>query len=116
MHYMLLLYGDDSLREMTPEQRQQMYGAYMAYRDALKASGALVHSGPLQPGGTAVTLRGDRGEVQVLDVPFAETKEQLAGYFLIDVADQDAALEWARRCPALQGGIVEVRPMLPITA
>ena len=115
MRYMLILYGNEKLREnVDPEAMKEMFGAYMAYTQALTASGALVLSGPLQPSASATTVRGDRQTVEVLDGPFAETKEQLAGFFVIDVPNLDGALEWARRCPALQGGIVEVRPMMQI--
>jgi hypothetical protein len=115
MQYMLLLYADERLRAPTdPESMKAMYGAYMAYTQALVTGGALVQSGPLQPSAAVTTVRGDRQSVEVLDGPFAETKEQLAGFFLIEVADLDAALKWAKRCPALQGGIVEVRPLMHI--
>lgn len=115
MQYMLLLYADESLRApVDPESMKAMYGAYMAYTQALTAAGALIQSGPLQPSASATTVRGDRHSVEVLDGPFAETKEQIAGFFLIEASDLDAALVWAKRCPALQGGIVEVRPMMQI--
>lgn len=117
MQYMLLLYADERLRSPTdPESMKAMYGAYMAYTQALTKAGALIQSGPLQPSATVTTVRGDRQSVEVLDGPFAETKEQLAGFFLIDVPDLDAAVDWAKRCPALQGGIVELRPMMQIRA
>ena len=117
MQYMLLLYADESLRApKDPESMKAMYGAYMAYTQALTTAGALIQSGPLQPSAAATTVRGDRQSIEVLDGPFAETKEQLAGFFLIDVANLDAALDWAKRNPALQGGIVEVRPMMQIRA
>jgi hypothetical protein len=115
MRYMLLLYADEKLRKPLPQKEMEaMYGAYAAYTQALAASGALVESGPLQPSATATTVRGDRPTIDVVDGPFAETKEQLAGFFLIDVSNLDAALDWAKRCPALQGGLVEVRPMMQI--
>jgi len=115
MRYMLLLYGDEKLRKpLPPKEMEAMYGAYFAYKQALVASGAFVESGPLQPSATATTVRGDRDPIEVLDGPFAETKEQLAGFFLIDVANLDAALDWAKRCPAVQGGLVEVRPVMQI--
>jgi len=94
---------------MTPEQQKQGTGAYMAYSEALKSAGALVGSNRLRPSATATTGRTANGKTQVLDGPFADSKEQLAGYFLIDVPDLDAAMSWASRCPAVQHGIVEVR-------
>jgi hypothetical protein len=83
----------------------------MAYSEALKQAGALKGSGRLQPTSTATTVRTVDGKQQVLDGPYADTKEQLGGYFLIDVNDLDAALSWAARCPGSQHGIVEVRPI-----
>jgi hypothetical protein len=96
---------------MTKEQQEQGYAAYMAYSEALKQAGALKGSGRLQPTSTATTVRTVDGKQQVLDGPYADTKEQLGGYFLIDVNDLDAALSWAARCPGSQHGVVEVRPM-----
>ena len=110
MQYLLALYVDESTWErMTPEQQQQGAAAYMAYTEALKSAGALVGSNRLRPATTATTLRTTQGKTQVLDGPYAESKEQLAGYYLIDVKDLDAAIGWAGRCPAAQHGIVEVR-------
>ena len=110
MQYLLALYVDESgWGKMTPEQQQQGTASYMAYSEALKAAGALVGSNRLQPSATATTIRTTGGKTQVLDGPIAESKEQLAGYFLINVADLDAAMKWAGRCPAAQHGIVEVR-------
>jgi hypothetical protein len=110
MQYLLALYLDESgWGRMTPEQQQQGTAAYMAYTEALKSAGALVGSNRLQPSPTATTLRTNNGKTQVLDGPFAESKEQLAGYYLIDVPNLDAAMQWAGRCPAAQHGIVEVR-------
>ena len=110
MQYLLALYLDESgWGKMTPEQQQQGTASYMAYSEALKTAGALVNSNRLRPSATATTVRTTNGKTQVLDGPFAESKEQLAGYFLIDVPDLDAAMAWAGRCPAAQHGIVEVR-------
>lgn len=110
MQYLLALYVDESgWGQMTPEQQQQGTAAYMAYTEALKSAGALINSNRLRPSATATTLRTTNGKAQVLDGPFAESKEQLAGYYLIDVPDLDAAMQWAGRCPAAQHGIVEVR-------
>lgn len=112
MQYLLALYSDESAwPKMTEEQRKRGYAAYMAYSEALKQAGALKGSNRLQPTSTATTVRTVDGKSQVLDGPYAETKEQLGGYFLIDVPDLDAALSWAARCPGAQHGIVEVRPL-----
>ena len=110
MQYLLTLYLDESgWDRMTPEQQKQGTAAYMAYSEALRSAGALVGSNRLKPSSTATTLRTTDGKTQVLDGPFIESKEQLAGYYLIDAPDLDAAMQWAGRCPAAQHGIVEVR-------
>ena len=83
----------------------------MAYIEALKQAGAHVASGRLRPVATASTVRVKDGKAQILDGPFLESKEQLGGYFLIEVADQDAAIAWAARCPAAGHGTVEVRAL-----
>lgn len=110
MQYLLALYLDESGWErMTPEQQRQGAAAYSAYTEALQAGKVLVNANRLRPSATATTLRTTNGKAQVLDGPFADSKEQLAGYYLIDVPDLDAAMQWAGRCPAAQHGIVEVR-------
>ena len=110
MQYLLSLYVDESSwGKMPPEQQQLGTAAYMAYSEALHAAGALVNSNRLQPSASATTVRTTDGKTQVLDGPYADSKEQLAGYYLIDVPDLDAALSWANRCPTAQHGIVEVR-------
>jgi hypothetical protein len=110
MQYLLALYLDESgWGRMTPEQQQQGSAAYTAYTDALQSAGVLINANRLRPSSTATTLRTAGGKLQVLDGPFVESKEQLAGYYLIDVPDLDVAMQWAGRCPAAQHGIVEVR-------
>jgi hypothetical protein len=110
MQYLLALYLDESAwGKMTPEQQQQGSAAYTAYTEALSQAGALKNANRLQPSATATTMRTTNGKTQVLDGPFADSKEQLAGYYLIDVPNLDAAMSWAGRCPASQHGIVEVR-------
>jgi hypothetical protein len=110
MQYLLTLYSDESgWEKMTAEQRQQGVAAYAAYTQALSAAGVLKGSNRLRPSGTATTLRTTNGKTQVLDGPFIDSKEQLGGYYLIDVADLDAALSWAGKCPGVGHGVVEVR-------
>jgi len=77
----------------------------------LQAAGAMKASNRLQPTPTATTVRNTNGKTQVLDGPYVETKEQLGGYFLIDVPDLDSALSWAARCPGANHGVIEVRPV-----
>lgn len=110
MQYLLALYVDESgWSRMTPEQQQQGTAAYTAYTEALRSAGALINFNRLRPSAAATTLRTTDGKTHVLDGPFAESKEQLAGYYLIEVPDLDAAMQWAGRCPAVQHGIVEIR-------
>ncbi|HEX4283655.1 MAG TPA: YciI family protein [Terracidiphilus sp.] len=110
MQYLLTLYADERVfTTMTPEQQQQGLAAYMAYGEALRTAGVLLGSNRLRPSGTATTLRTTNGKTQVLDGPFADSKEQLGGYYLIEAPDLDAALSWAGRCPGVSHGVVEVR-------
>jgi hypothetical protein len=112
MQYMLLIYGDERAAESVPrEQMVETINAYMAYTQALRDAKVLVASNRLRPTSAATAVRIKDGRTNVLDGPFAETKEQLGGYYLIDVADLDAALSWAGRCPAARYGTVEVRPI-----
>ena len=112
MQYILLLHANEAgFAKMTPAQQQEGYAAYMAYTEALTKAGAAKGSNRLQPVATATTVRIVDGKTQVLDGPYADSKEQLGGYFLIDVPDLDAALSWAARCPGASHGVVEVRPI-----
>jgi len=112
MQYLLMLYADENgWSNLAPDQQQQGMAAYMAYTEALKKAGVLQGSNRLQPVATATTVRVANGKSQVLDGPYVESKEQLGGYYLIDVADMDAALAWAARCPGASHGTIEVRPV-----
>jgi hypothetical protein len=112
MQYLLMAYVDEAgWPKMTKSEQEQATGAYMAYMEALKKAGALVGSNRLQPSAAATTVRLVDGKSKVLDGPYADSKEQLGGYFLIEAADLDAAIAWGARCPAAGHGIVEVRPL-----
>jgi hypothetical protein len=112
MQYLLMLYIDESRwPTMTPAEREQGSAAYTAYTEALSKAGALVGANRLQPTSTATTVRVSESKPQVLDGPYVESKEQVAGYYLIDVSDLDAAISWAARCPTASHGTVEVRPV-----
>jgi hypothetical protein len=112
MQYLLLIHSDESaMKSAPPEATGQMHAAYMAYTEALSTAGILLGGNRLRPTDTATTVRITGGKTQVLDGPYAETKEQLAGYYLIDVANLDAALSWAARCPGASYGSIEVRPI-----
>jgi hypothetical protein len=115
MQFMLLIYRDEtSLQTATEAERTEMTAAFMAYTKALQESGVWCAGDRLRPARSATTLRAAESGAQVLDGPYADTKEQLGGYYLIETADLDVALSWAKRCPAMQYGTVEVRPVWPL--
>ena len=117
MQYLLLLYANEhGWDSLTPAQQQQGAAAYKAYTEALQKSGALKGSNRLQPTSTATTVRNENGKAQVLDGPYADSKEQLGGYYLIEAADLDAAIAWANRCPGASHGTIEVRPVWEMSA
>jgi hypothetical protein len=112
MEYLLMLHSEEAgWDQMTKEQQQQGYAAYMAYTEALKQAGALRGSNRLRPSANSTAVRVANGKPQVLDGPYVESKEQIGGYYLIDVADLDAAISWASRCPGASHGTVEIRPV-----
>ncbi len=117
MQFMLLIYIDPAQApaENTPEAFED-FGRWMSYTEQLRESGVLVAGDPLEPIPTATTVRVREGETLLTDGPFAETKEHLAGYYLIDVADLDAAVQWAGQAPNAVYGSVEVRPIMVIPA
>jgi hypothetical protein len=106
--YMLLIVGDDdAYAALTEEQGKEMYAGHYAFMDALNKAGVkIVASAELEPPGTARTLHGDG---TVTDGPFAEAKEQVGGFYTIDVPTIDEAVEWARKIPMLPGDKIEVR-------
>ncbi len=115
MQYLLLIYSDESrMAAMTPADGQQMSQVFGAYTEALKAAGALVGGERLRPTASATTVRVRDSKQQVLNGPYAETKEQLGGYYLIEAKDLDDALHWAARCPGASYGSMEVRPIWPM--
>lgn len=118
MKYMLTIAGEEAdWSDVTPEQMREGMAAWDAYTAELREAGAMVAGEGLQPSTTATTIRfGAGGERITVDGPFAETKEQIGGFYLIDVADLDAALEWAGRLPVREGGVVEVRPVMDYEA
>jgi hypothetical protein len=108
MQYMLLIYQPVGTTRTDPE----VTGRYMALRAELQESGALVAGDGLQDLDTATTLRVREAETLISDGPFAETKEMLAGYFLVDVDGLDEALAWAAKIPGAETGSIEVRPLM----
>ena len=114
MEFMLVCYNDEKHWETLPQSEQDRIVAdCVAYAEDLKRTGHLRASGRLQPTQTARTLRAERGESLVIDGPFAETKEVLAGYYLVTCRDREEAVAIAARNPKLPfGGSIEVRPMI----
>jgi hypothetical protein len=112
MKYLLMIYNDEvAYQARSKADADATMGAYTAYTEALQKAGVLVGGNRLQPTATATTVRVSGGKTQVLNGPYAETKEQLGGYYMIDVPDLDAALAWAARCPGASHGTMEVRPI-----
>ncbi|HET9594979.1 MAG TPA: YciI family protein [Anaeromyxobacteraceae bacterium] len=115
MRYMLLIYDDErNPGPVTPADREASMKEWFAYTIDMKKAGAYLLGDPLQPTRTATTVRSKGGKVLTTDGPFAETKEQLGGYYLIDVPNLDEALRWAGRCPGARTGSIEVRPIMEI--
>ncbi len=114
MQYMLLFTepASDFALRTDPEKSPAYWGAWMAYTGALAESGIMVSGAGLQPPETATTVRVRDGKRQVHDGPYAESKEMLGGFFVVEVPDLDAALEWAARAPSASYGSTEVRPVL----
>ena len=113
MQYMLTIYHEEAgWDRLTPEQQAEGMAAYQAYSEALAAAGALVATGRLQPVATATTVRIEGEETRVLDGPYAETKEQLGGYYIFDRANFDEAIEYAARIPSAAYGSIEIRPVM----
>jgi len=112
MQYILLDYVNESGWPMlTRAEQEQWLGAYKAYMEAMTKAGVLRSSSGLKPTSSATTVRMLNDKPQVLDGPYADTKEQLGGFHIIDVADLDAAISWAARSPTAMHGVVEVRPL-----
>jgi hypothetical protein len=112
MKYMLMVFTDDTrFQQMSEAERAKAIEPYRAYMEAMKNAGIYKGGDRLRPAEMATTVRVANGKTEVLNGPYVETKEQLGGYFLIDVPDIDAALSWASRCPGVSHGIVEVRPI-----
>jgi hypothetical protein len=111
MRYTLLLhYAEATAEEIGREAIEAGMAAFQAYARALDEAGVLVSAEVLQPSASSTTVTLRNGALQVQDGPYADTKEQLGGTFVLDVPDLDAALAWAEKCPAAQWGTVEIRP------
>jgi hypothetical protein len=111
VQYLLLIYGEEPTEAPSQELSDQVMADYWAYEKAVADAGVKLGGNALQGSQTATTVRLKDGERVVTDGPFAETREVLGGYYLLDVPDLDAALDWAARCPGAKYGSVEVRPI-----
>jgi hypothetical protein len=117
MQYLLTIYVDESrYADATPEDGAEMLAAYGAFGAEAERAGVLRGGEGLEPSSTAITVRVRDGDRLVTDGPFAETKEQLGGYYLVDCKDADEAIAWAAKIPGAQHGSVEVRPIMDYEA
>src|SRR5215510_13891786 len=115
MRYMLLVYTQEN-NNATPEETAQVFNGHAAVQEETRRRGIFRAAEPLQTTASATTVRVQEGKALVTDGPFAETKEQLVGYYILDCADLDEALEWAAKIPSACGGAtgcIEVRPIRP---
>jgi hypothetical protein len=117
VQYMLLIYGEESgWQSASDEDRGAMMKEYRDFTEELRSSGAMVAGDALQPTSNATTVRVRDGEQLVTDGPFAETKEQLGGYYLIEADSLDEATAWAAKLPGSKHGSVEIRPVMQVPA
>ena len=117
MKVLLTLYGDETTWETEPEQIGRAMAGWQAFDDAAREAGVLIACDGLERGHTATTIRVRDGRRRVTDGPFIETKEQLGGYVLLDVADLDEAMAWAERLPwNYEGCVTEIRPIMDYEA
>jgi hypothetical protein len=113
MRYLLLIYGDESqMGQGTEEEMQASMERWFAYTREMEEAGVTQGGEALQPTATATTLRAGESEPLITDGPFAETREQLGGYYLLNVPNLDEAIKWARKCPGLDYGTLELRPVM----
>ena len=111
MKYMLLLYNDRTPRSADPAAGRALMAEYRAFTQSIRDSREMIAGDALTDEETATSVRVRGGRTSVVDGPFAETKEHLGGYYLIDVTDLDRAIELAARIPAARAGVVEIRPL-----
>ena len=115
MQYLLMIHFDETaMQAARAEDASAIMAAYGAYTQAMRDAGILRGGERLHPSSSATVVRMKNGKPSVLNGPYAEIKEQLGGYYVIEVADIDAAIQWAARCPGAQVGAIEVRPIYPM--
>jgi hypothetical protein len=113
MRYLCLIYDDESMwSKMSKEESGKFMAGYDAFTKDIKTSGHYVGGNPLQPTSTATTVRVRNGKVSTTDGPYAETKEQLGGYYLVEAKDLNDAIQVAARIPGARNGAIEVRPIM----
>jgi hypothetical protein len=113
MKYALLIYGNEAVgARMTPEEQQTEMNEYYAFSDDIQKRGMHVASEALHPTNTATTVRVRAGKTLTTDGPFAETKEQLGGFYIVDCKDLDEAIQTAAKIPTARNGSIEVRPIV----
>lgn len=116
MKYMLLIYNNEQEWDrLTEQQRQAIYGEFRQFGDQIKKSGHYVTGSQLQPASSATSVKVRDGKRLLTDGPFAETREQLGGYYLVQAKDLDEAVEMAGRIPGARFGTIEVRPLVEMT-
>jgi len=114
MRYLCLLIGEPDTEGPVPgtPEFMQMLADYQSATKAMAEAGVLVDSGPLQPPGAATTIRVRNGETLMTDGPFAEIKEEIGGYYVLDCADVAESMRWAATIPAAKFGAIEIRPLM----
>lgn len=113
MKFLILLYADESqFANLSPEEMKAAMAGFASYNQKLIEAGVLSHGEPLRPSSETKTLSMKQGNVTVVDGPFTESKEQLGGYYVLEVADEAEAIRWAKECPILYSGSVEVRELM----
>ena len=116
MRYACLIYSDENDSTANPDmgtpEQQEIFAGYMAFGEEAGAAGVLLGGEPLEPTSTATSVQVKDGDVVTTDGPFAETKEQLGGFYLIDAENLDEAIAWAAKIPHAQLGTIEVRPLM----
>jgi hypothetical protein len=117
MKYMLLIYDDEQVwAKMGASEQEKLFGEYMGFTESIKQSGHYISGAPLQPIATATSVRIRNDKQLVTDGPFAETQEQLGGYYLVDARDLNEAIAIAARIPSVRLGTIEIRPVMELGA
>jgi hypothetical protein len=112
MKYILLIYGDETVwSSMSEADAQKIYAGHQAYGEKMAKAGVIRGGAELKPTATATSLRFKSGKPTMSDGPFAETKEQLGGYYIIEVDNLEQAIDWASQMPSMTSGTVEIRPL-----